>query len=193
MVIIRPFKVLVCLSVIWTLGIVFSSLGYLGRSLSFAAGIQGEALSADPSAKPAQQLKSGQSSSGSQFPKSYSTGSQSSGSYGYRTSGSSRSYSGGSSSGYYDPIPAPIATQAAAVCPPQGCPPGPSGDQLFPPLGMFSQGGFGFGPMGCSVFLPRQGCRQFQVNAKLWYAKLNANTEVWGTNLIGGTRHRTGP
>jgi len=36
-------------------------------------------------------------------------------------------------------------------------------------------------------YLPRQGAKQFLLNAKLWYAKLNASTIVWGTNLAGNT------
>jgi hypothetical protein len=35
-------------------------------------------------------------------------------------------------------------------------------------------------------YLPRPGAKQFQLDAKLWYAKLNCSTVLWGTNLAGG-------
>ncbi len=45
-------------------------------------------------------------------------------------------------------------------------------------------------PMGISPlkpwsFLPTPGCRQFEAFARLWYAKLNASTIVWGGNGAG--------
>lgn len=73
------------------------------------------------------------------------------------------------------------------TCGPQGCPvmPTPRGS-LFPPvLGMFGSG-LAFGGPLCTPMLPRIGCKQFNINAKLWKAKLNASTIRWGTNTIGG-------
>jgi len=37
-----------------------------------------------------------------------------------------------------------------------------------------------------NICLPRPGPKQFHFDVKLWHAKLNASTIVWGTNLIGG-------
>ena len=35
-------------------------------------------------------------------------------------------------------------------------------------------------------YLPRIGCKQFQISARLWYATLNGSTIVWGPNFFGG-------
>jgi hypothetical protein len=35
-------------------------------------------------------------------------------------------------------------------------------------------------------YLPRIGCKQFQLDAKLWYARLNSSSVIFGTDLAGG-------
>lgn len=77
------------------------------------------------------------------------------------------------------------------VCGPQGCPPGaataqPYQQSLFPPLfGMFSQSGLNLGGCEGDAILPHPGCKQFQLSARLWYAKMNASTQLWGTQPGG--------
>ncbi len=180
MVTTKPLKVLVCLAIASTFCLVTLALGYTGPDISGQPGIQGEALSADPLLQPAQKYapRSTQStrskSSGGSVPSNYSSG---------RTYAPVRSYG----------APPPVWNRGApgpgqAYCPPQGCPPSRpgAGGSLIPPLfGMFSPLGMSFGTYPCG-YLPRQGCKQVQLNAKLWYAKLNPSTIVWGTNMIGG-------
>jgi hypothetical protein len=45
--------------------------------------------------------------------------------------------------------------------------------------------GLGVSPFSCRAVLPRVGCKQFEVKANLWYAKLNASTVKWGTDGAG--------
>lgn len=56
----------------------------------------------------------------------------------------------------------------------------------MPPLfGLLSPLGLRFGGYA-PVYLPRPSCKQFHFDAKLWWARMNSSTILWGTNLIGG-------
>jgi len=46
-------------------------------------------------------------------------------------------------------------------------------------------GGANLGYSPCVPILPRVGCKQFQADARLWYAQLNSSTVQWG-NIPGG-------
>ena len=184
MVIIKPFKVLVCLAIVSLFAAVPVCWSYTGPDISGGVGIQGEALSADPALQPLPQTRSAPAQPlGNPFPQSYSQRS-------YRSQASNPSspatYRLGQEA---EPWPtAPAYGSAPAACPPEGCPPQPhqSGSLLPPFLGLFSQPGMEFGAQACSPFLPRIGCKQFSLSAKLWNAKFNASTVKWGTNTIGG-------
>lgn len=184
MVIIKPFKVLVCLAVGLLLSTSPLGQAYTGPDLSGGVGIQGEALSADPGAQSAPSLRSSPSPSlGTPFPQTYSQRS-------YRPQSSNplptASYQMGPEPQTW-PV-APAYGPAPVACPPQGCPPqSDQGGSLLPPfLGMFAQPGLAFGPFGSVPILPRIGCKQFSLVARLWKAKLNSTTIKWGTDLIGG-------
>ncbi|MBI4965659.1 MAG: hypothetical protein HY913_20445 [Desulfomonile tiedjei] len=164
MVIIKPLKVLVCLLILATLSIVPAGWCYNGSELLGPSSIQGDALSADPRSQPTQQLRS-------------------------RT----RTVAPVQAAPTYSSNPAVIRHTANptygaaqnAYCPPQGC---AVPNQQYPPVsspfGLFSPQGFSYG--SCGFYLFRPGARQWQFNAKLWYAKLNSTTILWGTNLAGG-------
>ena len=199
MVIRKPLKVLVCLGLLAICIIVPETWAYTG-STNAGPGIEGDALSADPLTQPS-------------IPSTYHvtkpSSRRSSGSTVRRSSGSSTStYSGGHSRGYSrsystdysvptyrTPTYQAPTYQAAAItpqppryasCPPQGCSSYGTANPLVPPLfGLLSPLGLKFGGYSC-VYLPRPLCKQFHFDAKLWYAKLNSSTMMWGTNLIGG-------
>lgn len=158
MVIIKPSKLLVCLLVLFTLTIVSVGWSYNGSDLLGAPGIQGDALSAEPRAKPSQQNRTR-----SATPLSVQSPS-------VQSQKTHTTRSGTSSA-------APLG-YAATPARPFGTPYQPN---LF---------GSSCGPQsqGCGYYipyLPRQGARQFQLDAKLWYEQLGS-TVVWGTNLAGG-------
>lgn len=90
---------------------------------------------------------------------------------------SSRSYGSGSgtrSRSY--PTRAARPVHPAYVPQPTYAPPPPGLPNIFPFAGL------GFGALSCTAYLPRIGCKQFQLNAKLWYAKLNPSTQIWGVS-----------
>jgi len=163
MVILKPSKVLVCLLVLSTLTIVSVGWSYNGSDLLGAPGIQGDALSAEPRAKPSQQIRTR-----STTPLSVQSPSVPS-----QKSHSTRSGTSATPALGYPTLP---PQQYGASNRPN----------LFAPS---MPGSCGIQDQGCGYYipyLPRQGAKQFQLNAKLWYDQLNASTVVWGTNLVGG-------
>ena len=72
-----------------------------------------------------------------------------------------------------------------AFNPPGGHACAPPQNSLFPPVfGLFSSLGLRF--RGCSnAYLPRPWGKQFHFDVKLWYAKLNSSTILWGTSPGG--------
>ncbi|MEW6137339.1 MAG: hypothetical protein AB1733_03830 [Thermodesulfobacteriota bacterium] len=172
MVIRKPLKVLVCLSLLAIAAAAPEAWTYTGSS-NVAPGIQGDALSAEPLVQPS-------------IPSTYSapraSRTRSSASPVRRANVPSSGYSAPTYRTPQNPLPAP----RYASCPPQGCAAPPGVSPLMPPLmGLLSPFGVRFASYGC-VYLPRARCKQFELDARLWYAKLNASTMMWGTNLIGG-------
>lgn len=174
---IKPLKVLVCLAIFVAIAPVGAGWGYTGPDVS-VPGLQGDALSAEPTIQSRPVTRQ-------QFPgvTQSSPGTSSRGS-----AYSTRNYSGGVSS---SPSVYSVPAQAP-VCGPQGCPPGVASPQqpyqqsILPPVfGMFSQSGLGLGGCDDSAILPHPGCKQFQLSARLWYAKMNASTQLWGTQPGG--------
>src|SRR5271157_5762542 len=166
MVIIKPLKVLVCLAIILTFASDPAGWGYSSSDVS--GGIQGDALSADPAVQPSRQYRS---------PAKPVVRSESTQPAVHR---SVRTQTVQAPPGYSSPYavaPPPLNYPPQ----PQSCPPGPQGFGLF-------QQGVPFGPTSCGIppYLPRIGCKQFQVDAKLWYARFNSNTVIFGTDLAGG-------
>src|SRR5271157_933896 len=167
MVIIKPLKVLVCLAIILTFASDPAGWGYSSSDVS--GGIQGDALSADPAVQPSRQYRS---------PAKPVVRSESTQPAVHR---SVRTQTVQAPPGYSSP-PYAVAPPPLNYPPqPQSCPPGPQGFGLF-------QQGVPFGPTSCGIppYLPRIGCKQFQVDAKLWYARFNSNTVIFGTDLAGG-------
>jgi hypothetical protein len=171
-------KVLVCLAVLLAFIPQPKIFAYTPPDITGVPGIQGDALSADP--------KPGQSG---QLLRSRSQSSNPGSSYGSTSASTSKSSRHSGYSGTYrDPgavivppsYPAVTGGYAAstpgnpAYCPPgQACPPG---------SGPFGQGM----PFGFSTgFVPRIGSKQFQIAARLWYAKLNNSKIIWGTQPGG--------
>ncbi len=166
MVIIKPLKVLVCLAIILTFTSNPSGWGYSSPDVS--GGVQGDALSAEPTVQPGRPYRS---------PSQPAVRSQSTEPAVHRSARTQTVQAPLVYSSRYAVSPPPLS------CPPQpqSCPPGAQGFGLF-------QQGVPFGPTSCGIppYLPRIGCKQFQVDAKLWYARLNSSTIVFGTDLAGG-------
>ncbi|MFH0824202.1 MAG: hypothetical protein V2B18_15730 [Pseudomonadota bacterium] len=77
-------------------------------------------------------------------------------------------------------IPPPLAPPPeSAYCPPAE-PSFIEGISQLLPLPVF-----GLGTVCQDVVLPRVGCRQFEVTARLWQPRLNSNTLLWGTQPGG--------
>lgn len=53
------------------------------------------------------------------------------------------------------------------------------------PFDFFKVPGFGFSPFCNGVTLPNVGLKRFQLSARLWNAKLNSSTIIWGTDATG--------
>lgn len=176
MLAIKPLKVLVCLAIVVTMTPMGSGWGYTGPDVT-APGLQGDALSAEPTVQPRSVIRQ-------QFPGVTQTSP-------VTTSRGTTYYGRSNPRGNSTPTPVITTIPTGAVCGPQGCPPGVVAPQaaqqsLFPPMfgGMFSQSGLGLG--GCEdVILPHIGMKQFQLSARLWYAQMTASTQLWGGNGIG--------
>ncbi len=166
MVIIKPLKVLVCLAIILIFTGNPSGWGYSSPDVS--GGVQGDALSAEPTIQPGRPYRS---------PNKPAVRSESTQPAVHRSVRTQTVQAPLAYSSRYAVSPPPLN------CPPQpqSCPPGAQGFGLF-------QQGVPFGPTSCGIppYLPRIGCKQFQVDAKLWYARFNSNTVVFGTDLAGG-------
>ena len=63
---------------------------------------------------------------------------------------------------------------------------GPPPPPANPLLSLFSLPGIPTGPFWTYAYLPRPMDKQFQFSARLWYAKFNSNTILWGTDGAGG-------
>lgn len=164
----KRLKVLVCL-VVWVFVATTASWGYTGPDIS-GPGIQGDALSADPTYQNRSVPKQ-------QFPAQ-----------------PNRGYSQPSSvvrgTSYSAPTYRPLESIGApAPCGPQGCPvPGVGSVSPGPVPGMFglfSPSGMGLGSCFGPV-LPHVGCKQFEVRAQVWYPTLYRSKVIWGTNGAGG-------
>ncbi len=175
MVIIKPFKVLVCLGILSTL---FITVGwaYNGTDISGGMGIQGEALSADPRTRSSAPMRSVSPSSSTHSSSSHKR-STSSGPY-YPTSISPPADPRGS----FYPNPAPFMYPSQGYAPAAsagaGCGQGPQN--------LLCPSGWNLGLPWWVPYLPRIGCKQFHIAARLWYATLNGSTIIWGPNFFGG-------
>lgn len=186
----KPLKVLVCLLFVATVAVTGSSWGYNSEAGAGVTGVEADALSADtrsrsiqPAVRPSyvppaqstrssgQKSSSGHSSSSTQFPR-HTTGNPSSGSSYH----SYPRYGGQQLPQYtYDP-PQPDYSAAMDLVPP-----------LFNQIMPFSPlRAIGFRGLACDAYLPKPGCKQFVLTAKLWHMKLNSSTQVWLTNGVGG-------
>jgi hypothetical protein len=177
MVIIKPLKALVCLAILTSLTLGADVWAYNGADISGGTGLQGEALSADP------RVKSGPSQRSltvPQPPRSSSTYGKSSSSRSHTTVSDLPRVSNPGDFYYSNPGP--------AVYPPQGYPPPLAGLDGYGqgPQNLLCPSGWNFSVPWYVPYLPRIGCKQFQISARLWYARLNSSTQIWGTNLIGG-------
>src|SRR5512143_2600188 len=158
MVIIKPLKVLVCLAIILTFTSNPAGWGY--NSSDVSGGIQGDALSADSVVQPSRQYRS----TTKPVIRSQSTEPT------VRRSGRTQTVTAPPAyPSAYAGSPPPVSYPRQS----QSCPPGPPGFGLF-------QQGVPFGPTACGFppYLPRIGCKQFQLDAKLWYARFNSNTVI---------------
>jgi hypothetical protein len=165
----KPLNVLVCLAILSTLTSASALWGYNGTGLPSGTAIQGDSLSVDPAAKTVPQVRP----YGGTTVSSPAVSGTSSGSHhrtkstGSRHSSNTRGHSAGTSQLY------------ASVDP--GSNPGSAASSGM--YGPFAPCGISY---GCTPqVLPRVGCKQFQLDAKLWYATLNASTVLWGTQPGG--------
>jgi hypothetical protein len=173
MVTTKPFMVLVCLLIISVALLTPFRIAHAAPDNAGVLGIQGDALSADPtysSHKPHVRTKQ---------PERH-----------YSSAPTGKSVSDYPSS---KPVSVTVLPSGPSVgfCPPQGpCPPqAPCPQQEGGIFGLFTGGGISLGSFG-PVYLPRQGCKQFQINAKLWYASMDSSKVLWGANPVAdpGTR-----
>lgn len=222
MVIIKPFKVLVCLAAVALFTIAETGWGSNGTVVPGPPGVEADALSADTGRRtiqPAQPLRKQAPRTGYQSGKE-ATRSSKTITITSRTSNPGRvsrpvPYDPGWASapvpynpGYPGaPLACPPGVEACPTGPevcapaPPACPPAPPPCDmgvcqapqlcspgisdfaspwlsLLPPLP-----DLGLRPLSSNAYLPRPGCKQFQLVARLWYAKLNSTTVLWGTNL----------
>jgi hypothetical protein len=177
MVITKPLKVLVCLGILSTFISITVGWTYNGTDISGGMGIQGEALSADPRVRPSTPIRSV-----GPTPSTHSSSSH------------KRSTSSGSRTPLYvsPPVDNPggrfYANSAPMICPPEGCPPTVNATAGCGqgPQNLMCPSGWNLGIPWWVPYLPRIGCKQFQIDAKLWYATLNGSTVIWGPNFFGG-------
>ena len=186
----KPLKVLVCLVIISVVAIGASAWAYTSTGAPVAPGIQGEALSADPTVQAVPPLRTQEkhytphrkttepSSSGTSH-KSRRSGSSSetvfAPSYPAQSSRVPRSVVSNRRSAVTPAIP-PVAWPVQASA---------SGSSFTGTCGPASSSGPGLGYSPCVPMLPRIGMKQFQIEARLWYASLNSSTVQWGT-IPGG-------
>lgn len=187
----KPLKVLVCLGIVAMLAIGASAWAYNGTGAPMAPGIQGEALSADPTVQAVPPLRSQEkhytphhrkttepSSSGSSY-KHRRSGSTSESifapSYPARRSTTTRSVFSHSSTAVTPALP-PVTWPVKASA---------TGSAFAGACARTSSCGPSLGYSPCVPILPRIGCKQFGIEARVWYASLNSSTVQWGT-IPGG-------
>ena len=169
MVITKPFKVLVCLALVGMFVSVGAAWGYNAVRVTASPGVQADALSADTALDP--------------------VASQKKGSYKHaaparhdRTQASR--YARSAPRTHTLPYSNPIATYPPvqyAPCPPAFGYGRPAANPFGPLVGVFNIPGFPFSRLSCNAYLPRPNAKQFHFAARLWYAKLDGSTEVFGT------------
>ncbi len=168
MVIIKPLKVLVCLAIILTFTSNPAGWGYNSPDLSGA--VQGDALSAEPAPPSSRQYRS------SSTPTVHSKGTH-------------RAVRRTTRTRVVESAPAYRSRQVVSTALPSYPLPLPTSPPTNQGYGLFQQG-VPFGPTACrpcgpSLFLPRIGCKQFQLDAALWYARLDGSSIIFGTDFIG--------
>ena len=186
----KPLKVLVCLIIVVVIAIGAPAWGYKGSGAPVAPGIQGEALSADPTLQTLPPLRTQErllspqptrtesGSSGTSYKRRRIRSSPASS---FPTEYAPRSSRANLWRGYYEPT-VRTRTVSSVAWPVQASAPGsPFGGACGPVQSCGS--GLGYNP--CVPVLPRVGCKQFQAEARLWYASLNSSTVQWGT-IPGG-------
>jgi hypothetical protein len=183
----KPVKLLVCLSLLSIVALSAFAWGYNGTGAPSGPGIQGEALSADPTVHSLPPLRSEEKTLKPQrIAPQHSQSRKNPNQYRSRPSvtiaapryeAPSRTYAtrglvsyGGSAAAAPSAAPWPVQASAAAS---------PGGGMCGP------VGGANLGYSPCVPILPRVGCKQFQADARLWYAQLNSSTVQWG-NIPGG-------
>jgi len=174
MVIRKTLKVLVCLDIAALLTSIPSAWAFDGTLIAASPGVEADALSADPGVVSVQPVRPGYRQPArvhSQYPQ--------------HSSGYTRNYSAPvTTRSYYPPVGSSYYPAAPAWGPSYSSPmPATSLSSygLLPPIGWF-----GIRPISCNSALLRPGCKQFIVSAKVWHAKLNGTTTLWGANTIGG-------
>jgi hypothetical protein len=189
----KPLKVLVCLCLLAILATASISWGYNGTGLPSGTGIQGDALSADPSVQIAPPVRSGNRTMAPGRSPSVSTQKH------YPVTHSPRSTSSGgsksSSAAIYYPsairsanIPIAYGRAGTAMDNPGVAYPVQASGQgggVGSMCGPFAPSGMTLGYSSCVPVLPRIGAKQFQAEAMAWYAKLNSSTVQWGA-IPGG-------
>lgn len=186
----KPLKLLVCLGVILIIAISASAWAYESTGAPLAPGIQGEALSADPTVQTVPPLRS--------QPKHYApqhvtTEPRSSGtSHKHRKSRSSAEtvFTPSRSSRSSRVAPGIVSYGRTAVTPSIPATAWPvqasaAGSSLAGACGSAGSCGSTLGYAPCVPVLPRPGAKQFQLEARIWYASLNSSTVQWGT-IPGG-------
>lgn len=172
----KPLKLLVCLAVVAM--VLFGAVAW-GAGTG-ASGVHGETLSVEPGGQPLQMPLYRSKPVGSPIPRQ----SIPSTSPSVSTRSSAPRVSTPSPQSW-SPSLQPVATPAA--CPPSGCPqtPAASAGGCSSVWGLFSAGGIGLGSGGCNAYLPRPGCRHFQVAARFWNMTINSNKVLWGAEAAG--------
>ncbi|MBI5571702.1 MAG: hypothetical protein HY914_17300 [Desulfomonile tiedjei] len=168
----KPLNVLVCLAILLTLTSASALWGYNGTGLPSGTAIQGDSLSVDPAAKTVPQVRPyGGTTVSSPAVSGTSSGSR------HRTKSTGSRYSS-------NPQGYGTGTSRQYASLDQGYAPGNPASQGM--SGPFAPCGISYGSSPCApLVLPRVGPKQFQLDAKLWYATLNASTVLWGT-IPGG-------
>ncbi len=173
----KPLKALVCLLFPLLMGLGNLSWGYTSSDIADSMGVQADALSAESRLLPSEPDTS-----------SYSSGSNSSSQSSFPRYTTRRSTTRFPKYSQHRP--------RRGYCPPGGyCPPSSNfGLPSLPSLpSLFPLGGLGclpglkmLRPLSCNSALPRIGCKQFELVARLWSAKLNSTNIIWGANPATG-------
>lgn len=166
MLITKPLKVLVCLLFVGLLVSTGNGWTYSGAGGTNQPGLEADALSADPrleTVEPARRLYRSPSPSSSR-------------------SSSSQAYTrprGYTAYRSYPKYPSYPVYAGSPGCAQRMAPPNPF-QSVF---GLFGMAGLPLGKLSCFAFLPRAGCKQFELKARVWYATLDSSNVKWGTQL----------